>query len=504
MAHTNPRPEIAAFVDGPLAQYVRRIGNGLYSIAVQNHTEQTNRGHVSPLRVDALILHMQENPPADQDLQQALELRGSTLISLQKDYYENPVLRKMAEDCLARPPDVAMLFFSGVSRFLFHRLEGKDADAALAMVTKGFKALFACGNHYCEIGATMLLNGVPADGIQLGPKVWLRLLSDSELHLAGLETSPLFTGSAKGNRPTQASWAAIVKSDVPRSICEYSAIIPWLRGPYLREIMSLVAFLQLEIVRDIRPGHLFMKNSEWLPNVFGFTECLSYHTGPYPNPRKNWRQRGVKITAEKATELKARWPLYEAAMNNGRFSLACSRYSYSLQRDTVEDSIIDHWIALEALFSKADNEISSNAASKMAILLGGNLDQRKATRRQVLQHYGIRSGLVHGAENIDKRFRRFQQTFAGNASRSLPENYASATSRKWVEQALKLVAGDPKILSELDDAILSGDLGFQRQVPGYWREKLRQHGVTKDSSGTTKNEGESGGDPKGQRETNGG
>ncbi|MBE3100130.1 MAG: hypothetical protein IMZ44_23675 [Planctomycetes bacterium] len=499
MGYPNPRADAEAFVDGPVTQYVRDTGTAIYGLAAEKYTVLSKRGQVSPADAQSLLRKMGKDLPADHRLRDALDLRDGPLQSILRSHDDNPALRKMAEGLPSDTPWLAKVFFSGVSRFLFHRLEGKDEHTALAQVADSFKTLFAGRGHPCDIGATMVLKGVPDGGIQLGPEVWLRPLSEQEYELAGHETSRLFAMSVEEYRPPQARWVAIIKTGVPRSIDTYWDVTPSLRlrGPYLQEIRSLLAFLQLELARDIQPGHLFIINSEWFPNIYGRAYRLSDYTGPYQDPRRYRQGKEVEVTDQKAEELKARWPQYQAAMSNGRFSLACSRYSLSLQRDTVDDSIIDHWIALESLFTESDKEIGSMAASKIAILLGGKLDQRKTTRCQIRQHYGIRSCLVHGRKGLDKSFREFHRTFGSNAPRAEPEYYAAAMSRAWVEQALRLVAWDPKILSELDDALVSGDLGFQRQVPGYWKEKLRHAGVVENGARSAKNEGESGGERKG-------
>lgn len=102
-----------------------------------------------------------------------------------------------------------------------------------------------------------------------------------------------------------------------------------------------------------------------------------------------------RLSAEATAEVKAVW-LGQMALEGSRAQLAVRRFNLGYERRTGDDSLIDLWIGLEALFSESGTDISYKAAMRIAYYLGKTPDERKALFKAVKDSYNVRSRLVHG------------------------------------------------------------------------------------------------------------
>lgn len=80
-----------------------------------------------------------------------------------------------------------------------------------------------------------------------------------------------------------------------------------------------------------------------------------------------------------------------------RFDLALTRLNTAAQRASIEDRLIDYWIALETLFAHDGRaEISYRARTRVARYISDNIDERKQIAQTLSRSYDRRSKVVHG------------------------------------------------------------------------------------------------------------
>jgi hypothetical protein len=73
------------------------------------------------------------------------------------------------------------------------------------------------------------------------------------------------------------------------------------------------------------------------------------------------------------------------------------RLTMGRTRKSGGNKAIDGAICLEALLGgKSQGDLTHKLATRAAILLGGTLEERRATQRQIRDFYGLRSRIVHG------------------------------------------------------------------------------------------------------------
>jgi hypothetical protein len=102
-----------------------------------------------------------------------------------------------------------------------------------------------------------------------------------------------------------------------------------------------------------------------------------------------------------------------AAQEDRRLALALRRFDTSYERDECEDSLIDLWIAFEALvLPEGGSELSYRAALRIAQLAGDDKDTRREAFEQARRSYKCRSQIVHGEtvkSNLGKVFEQTQE-----------------------------------------------------------------------------------------------
>ncbi len=81
-------------------------------------------------------------------------------------------------------------------------------------------------------------------------------------------------------------------------------------------------------------------------------------------------------------------------------NLIFGRFSRFYKAKTLMDIILEGCILLETILSTSNNEISFQFATKISLLLGKNLEQRKKLFKLVKLFYEIRSKIVHEGGGI--------------------------------------------------------------------------------------------------------
>ena len=103
-----------------------------------------------------------------------------------------------------------------------------------------------------------------------------------------------------------------------------------------------------------------------------------------------------------ASELESMWSSLTRGPNSGVARLALSRYGTAIGRRRIEDQIIDHWVALESIFLRENDELGFRASLRIAGFLGSNGDERVRIRKQAKGSYDTRSKVVHGFSGLDE------------------------------------------------------------------------------------------------------
>lgn len=456
--------ELERFISGPLASFLTKSSAEMWPAVAGRCKDHVSSGSLLPSDVDYSLAKIRKNQAEDDQL-----------AALTTSHDSVPELKKRGTRLGSSNPYLGNLFYGGVARLIFLRLSGGSEEKALIEVLHGYRRLMIQREQECMVGAAFNLNGVPAQGVNLGRDTTLRCLSGEEYGHVGWHT-PFFSQPRPGTDGwSKLHWPSIITDHRTRTIDSYVDCIPMLTSHLRQEVHACMAFLQLEIDGRIRPTRVFLLDSHWLPNIFGDARRLSVCIESMPDRRFGARDEVLALNPDNVVILKERWAEYQEALKESRFRLACSRYSISLERETEEDRIIDHWIALESLFTKQNEEIGSLAAAKIAILLGGDLRDRKKRRKAIKRHYAVRSGLVHGGKDLDKLFGRFCYLWKEDAPLQEFNRYFTALqSQRWLEYLLKLLVSEPQALDELDDVLVSGDPKFRMRKPGYWAVKIKE------------------------------
>ena len=106
----------------------------------------------------------------------------------------------------------------------------------------------------------------------------------------------------------------------------------------------------------------------------------------------------VTLDQEKATQVIHVWDRLQTSPNIDLIRLPLRRWESSLQRQSLEDRLIDAWISLEAfLLGGKEGELSYRAAILLAEFLGTSGDNRKQIFDATRISYKWRSAIVHGS-----------------------------------------------------------------------------------------------------------
>ena len=85
------------------------------------------------------------------------------------------------------------------------------------------------------------------------------------------------------------------------------------------------------------------------------------------------------------------------ANKNDQVDVALRRYALGLQRIRAEDSFVDVWIGLEALFSDGPGELTYKIALRVGHYLQENPNDRWRVFELLKSSYNARSQVVHGS-----------------------------------------------------------------------------------------------------------
>jgi hypothetical protein len=100
--------------------------------------------------------------------------------------------------------------------------------------------------------------------------------------------------------------------------------------------------------------------------------------------------------------------LYQALAELGAsktLPVALRRFNQGYERERPDDRLIDHWVALEALFLPDDppQELRHRASLRVAWFVAQGAREREQIFRQIRDSYDARSAIVHGREPKDVR-----------------------------------------------------------------------------------------------------
>jgi hypothetical protein len=164
-------------------------------------------------------------------------------------------------------------------------------------------------------------------------------------------------------------------------------------------IEEVINALRLYGMFDVYHSGVFHLSPKWLsisdrnvPNRMLGSGIVNFRFGPESDARE--------------------FPLLWSKLQNPKvkktLDTAVRRFGYSCVRHGSEDRIIDLMIAAEALFlqGKNEGEKSFRLALRAAYFLGTNSESRKQVYDRMRKAYGLRSKLVHGAN--DPSLRQFK------------------------------------------------------------------------------------------------
>lgn len=155
----------------------------------------------------------------------------------------------------------------------------------------------------------------------------------------------------------------------------------------LKAVERVVSFLRLLTDRRIQPVLLAWKS----PSMF-FSEGMLRS-----NQRLNPLEKPGRISKAEEAHLRKQWETLTANPKSHRASLALDRFGNTFERTSIEDQILDCWIALEALFLPTQEaELSFRATLRIAHLLGRNAQERTQIYKQMKKSYALRSKVAHG------------------------------------------------------------------------------------------------------------
>ena len=72
-------------------------------------------------------------------------------------------------------------------------------------------------------------------------------------------------------------------------------------------------------------------------------------------------------------------------------------------RFATDDGILDVAVSLERMYKPKDRRISKQLQNGVAKILGGGEEERSQMRREIKQFYDVRSAIIHGPKNEQKK-----------------------------------------------------------------------------------------------------
>jgi hypothetical protein len=136
--------------------------------------------------------------------------------------------------------------------------------------------------------------------------------------------------------------------------------------------------------------------------VFGASVGTTVAT---PLPAQVFFAAPCLVDSALAESLVTKWELLLAAVTSPDLEVPLIRYSDSFERLRSHDTLIDYWIALEAMFLHGDprGDMSEKAALAISNFLGQSSQERVDLRAAVINSYKWRSKVVHGDNGPDRQ-----------------------------------------------------------------------------------------------------
>jgi hypothetical protein len=109
---------------------------------------------------------------------------------------------------------------------------------------------------------------------------------------------------------------------------------------------------------------------------------------------------GCKLRLSDGPALRRLFGILRSVRGDGRLQLALRRFDSAYARYEYADSLIDLWIAFEALLTpKRTAKLSHRVCQRIARLTGTNVEDRRRDRKLANRSYKTRSEIVHGDEH---------------------------------------------------------------------------------------------------------
>jgi hypothetical protein len=104
----------------------------------------------------------------------------------------------------------------------------------------------------------------------------------------------------------------------------------------------------------------------------------------------------VMISKKTARDLASLWPVLLIPTHR-TLEAAFHRFELSYERVDPEDRLIDHWVAMESLFTENEPQLSRSASQRLAYFIEpGHRPKRLKVYKDAKASYKLRSTIVHG------------------------------------------------------------------------------------------------------------
>jgi hypothetical protein len=221
----------------------------------------------------------------------------------------------------------------------------------------------------------------PDEDIGLDGTMLLRKLSEEELehlwHLGG------FTGMI--DRSQALGWSfglvarLVTERNAPTNLSEVRSPV-WRVVTALRLLKSGQVGVPAVIQRLREPA-------------FGLPGGTATTSGPAPAALGP----SYRLLSEETEPVIAMYQALAEAASAEHLRIPLRRFNYAYERTRPEDRLIDHWVALEALFLPGiSDELSFRASLRIAYYLATSPDQRQDIFDKMRLSYKTRSEVVHG------------------------------------------------------------------------------------------------------------
>jgi hypothetical protein len=167
------------------------------------------------------------------------------------------------------------------------------------------------------------------------------------------------------------------------------------------------------------------------PETRGLTRSPFSSMSMWPSRPNTWRPPASVLEIDGALGIRLKeWikRLNDRPVDDP-LTFAIQRFNLCDERSTDDDRLVDSWIALESLLSKADErgDLTYRVALRLATFLGDSSAERQVIRSLAKRSYTLRSQVVHGTPP-EKR----QKKLLADDLTSETEDLLRKTLRLWV------------------------------------------------------------------------